>query len=566
MAENAINAPTNAQGKSLLAAATQLAQAQVILNNVAVSAATVAATDKILGLDVDDAGNLKSFTAQSIANLALTGGAATTALDNLAAVAINTSLISDTDLADDLGAHNLRWDNLYAENVVTGRQVADQLILSAYDVDGAAYVDFITLTANNTPTCVLSGDVTGVTQSASDNSTKLATTAYVDAATGGGTGANDELSNLAATAINTTLKSDGDLADDLGAHNFRWDNLYVENIVTGQISTNALYLSAYDVDGAAYVDFITLTAGNTPTCALSGDVTGVTQTASDNSTKLATTAYTDTQATTAITAAIGTTVQAYDAGLTSIAGLTTVANNLIYTTASDTYAVIAPSASSVLVTNGSNVPSLSTAIPDGVTATTQTASDNSTKLATTAYVDAAMGSGGGSWVFLASATASASASLTFTSSIDSTYDHYVFVCVSIRPTTDGAFLWLRTSTNGGSSYDSGASDYEWNMGSQGGNSFSSGDTKIQITYASVGIGNAAGEAGYDANVTLCNPSATLNTQVRTSGAMYRSDSFTADMTGAGVRKSAADVDAVQFLMSTSTIASGSIYMYGIKKS
>jgi len=37
--------------------------------------------------------------------------------------------------------------------------------------------------------------------------------------------------------------------------------------------------------------------------------------------------------------AIGTNVQAYDAGLQSISGLTTAADNLIYTTASDTYAV-----------------------------------------------------------------------------------------------------------------------------------------------------------------------------------------------------------------------------------
>jgi len=38
---------------------------------------------------------------------------------------------------------------------------------------------------------------------------------------------------------------------------------------------------------------------------------------------------------------IGTNVQAYDAGLTSIAGLTTAADKMIYTTASDTYAVTA---------------------------------------------------------------------------------------------------------------------------------------------------------------------------------------------------------------------------------
>ena len=37
--------------------------------------------------------------------------------------------------------------------------------------------------------------------------------------------------------------------------------------------------------------------------------------------------------------AIGTDVQAYNAGLASIAGLTTLADRMIYTTASNTYAV-----------------------------------------------------------------------------------------------------------------------------------------------------------------------------------------------------------------------------------
>ena len=49
--------------------------------------------------------------------------------------------------------------------------------------------------------------------------------------------------------------------------------------------------------------------------------------------------YTNARADGRISAAVGVSVQAYDAGLTSIAGLTTAADNMIYATASDTYAV-----------------------------------------------------------------------------------------------------------------------------------------------------------------------------------------------------------------------------------
>lgn len=202
-----------AQARSLLDDTTQLAQAQTILNNVGVTAATVASTDKILGLDVDDSGNLKSFTAQSIADLAA-GTGANTALSNLSSVAINDSLISDTDITDDLGSQSIRWNNIYGATLRTGETATDTLTLDAYDVDGTSWTSFITLTAGNTPTCALSGDVTGVTQSASDNSTKLATTAYVDAAAGGGGG--KVLQVVQATKTDTQTISAGAWTDITG--------------------------------------------------------------------------------------------------------------------------------------------------------------------------------------------------------------------------------------------------------------------------------------------------------------------------------------------------------------
>jgi hypothetical protein len=59
-------------------------------------------------------------------------GGATTALDNLASVAINTSLISDADSTDDLGASDKYWANLYVDKIYLGVVST----IEAGDVDG----------------------------------------------------------------------------------------------------------------------------------------------------------------------------------------------------------------------------------------------------------------------------------------------------------------------------------------------------------------------------------------------------------------------------------------------
>ena len=64
---------------------------------------------------------------------------ATTALDNLASVAINTSLISDTDNTDDLGSSEKEWKDLY--------------------IDGTAYIDNIEIATGET----ITGDGTDLT-------------------------------------------------------------------------------------------------------------------------------------------------------------------------------------------------------------------------------------------------------------------------------------------------------------------------------------------------------------------------------------------------------------------
>lgn len=224
-----------------------------------------------------------------------TTGLAYDDLSNLAATAINAPLIPDTDDTHDLGIDGLRWNELYATSIQAGHTNGNTLKISGWDVDGAAKVDFFTITSSNTPTGVLGSTVTATTQAPLTSNTTVATTKYVDDAVtaGGGGGANVALSNLAGVAINTSLVSDADVTDDLGSITKRWNNLYAANITTDHTAGHTAIIGAWDVDGGSLTPFITLTANNTPTCAIASGVTGVTQSPNDNSTKLATTAYAD---------------------------------------------------------------------------------------------------------------------------------------------------------------------------------------------------------------------------------------------------------------------------------
>jgi hypothetical protein len=108
--------------------------------------------------------------------------------------------------------------------------------------------------------------------------------------------------------------------------------------------SDTLLLQAADVDGAVWVTFLTLTAGNTPTCDLSDSVTksggyiyragGTDVPVTDGGTGASTAA----GARTALGLEIGVNIQAFNAALASISALVTSANKMVYTTASNTYA------------------------------------------------------------------------------------------------------------------------------------------------------------------------------------------------------------------------------------
>lgn len=199
------------------------------------------------------------------------------------------------------------------------------------------------------------------------------------------------------------------------------------------------------------------------------------------------------------------------------------------------------------------------------------ASNSATALATQqsikAYVDAS--AGGGSWVKISSSSASTSASISFTG-LTSTYRAYKVILENIVPATAATVLYLRTSSNGGTSYDSTAGDYGYytyaiNFGGVGISSSATSSTKIDITTNTSGSGVGTGSSlGISGEIMLISHSNTTSNKMIfwRAGYTYSIPSGT-HIRGVASRYSTSAIDAIQFLMSSGNITSGTFTLYGL---
>jgi hypothetical protein len=155
------------------------------------SLVTAVGADHVLIEDATD-GLLKKALVSDFSG----GGGANTALSNLASVAINLSLTSDTDITDDLGTGDIRWRDGYISTLRAGLTATDTLLLQARDVDGAAWTTFGTLTSANTPTMDLSSSVTvgGTETITTASTTDTFTNKTIDANAAGNSITNIDLS------------------------------------------------------------------------------------------------------------------------------------------------------------------------------------------------------------------------------------------------------------------------------------------------------------------------------------------------------------------------------------
>jgi hypothetical protein len=176
-------------------------------------------------------------------------------------------------------------------------------------------------------------------------------------------------------------------------------------------------------------------------------------------------------------------------------------------------------------------------------------------------------------VFISSATASSSSTISFTG-ISSTYDAYMVELIYVRPASN-TNLYLRTSSNGGSSYDSGATAYGYSMYSlnqRNATSFDydntsnvSGTTQILIN-GGTSMGSSTNQNGVSGFLYIFKPSATQYCAVQYSVNWIDSSDGIVNTQGVARRQAASAVNAIQFSMASGNIASGTFRLYGIANS
>lgn len=143
--------------------------------------------------------------------------------------------------------------------------------------------------------------------------------------------------------------------------------------------------------------------------------------------------------------------------------------------------------------------------------------------------------------------------------ITSAYSEYIIELINVIPATDAQNLLIRTSSDTGSNYDGGASDYKYSL-VEAGTEATATTTSILVTQA---VASGANETGVCATVRLFNPSASTYTSIAGHGMSVDGSGVVAFNFG-GVRQSAGVVDAIRFLFASGNVESGTFKLYGVR--
>lgn len=176
--------------------------------------------------------------------------------------------------------------------------------------------------------------------------------------------------------------------------------------------------------------------------------------------------------------------------------------------------------------------------------------------------------GSAGMILLDSQVASSVGSIDFTRDIDSKHTEYVVKAYSVVPATDGSNLVMRVSTDGGSTFVTGATSYSYAVGGLAEDSgtlisrISAGDKQIDLGVR--GVGSTAGE-GANFDVSIYDPSnAAIQTIIKSDASIILPAPLIGVSWGAGRYEATTAVNALSLFFATGDIASGEFRLFAVR--
>jgi len=165
------------------------------------------------------------------------------------------------------------------------------------------------------------------------------------------------------------------------------------------------------------------------------------------------------------------------------------------------------------------------------------------------------------WTLLSTTVASSDSTIDIIN-LSSDYFMYKFIWYGVKPSTDGETFTIRTSSDNGGSWDSSSTHYAWVWHSIPSHTLVGDNSDNEITITD-NNGNSTNEAS-DWEITCFNPTGPEYTKFKWEGNQLDQSTDGNLIFGGGLRLESAAVDGVRFLFESGNIASGTLWVYGVK--